>query len=358
MNTDTAPATGVLLMNLGSPDSTEVKDVRSYLTEFLMDKRVIDYPYLLRLLLIKGIIIPRRAPRSAEAYKSVWLPEGSPLVVLTKQLKAALQKETPLPIEIAMRYANPTPKAAFDALQKNFPSLKEVLMIPLYPHYAMSSYETAVEYAEEVYKKGNYSFKISSVKPFYNETEYIDALSDSIAPYLEKDYDQILFSYHGLPQRHMTKADPTHQHCMKVADCCHVPSVAHKTCYRHQCFTTMELVMAKLNIPKEKVGLSFQSRLGQEEWLKPYTAVRLTELPKEGIKKLLVVCPAFVSDCLETLEEMGFEGKESFLESGGEEFTLIPCMNVHPSWVKTVADWVNDFAKGGREMVLEAVQLI
>jgi protoporphyrin/coproporphyrin ferrochelatase len=263
-------------MNLGSPDSTDVKDVKTYLTEFLMDKRVIDYPYLLRLLLIKGIIVPKRAPNSAEAYKSVWLPEGSPLIVLTKQLKEALEKETPLPIEIAMRYANPSPKVAFDNLQKNFPSLKEVLMVPLYPHYAMSSYETAVEYAEEIYRKGNYSFKISSVKPFYNEPEYIDALSDSIAPYLEQDYDQILFSYHGLPQRHMTKADPTHRHCMKVNDCCHVPSVAHKTCYRHQCFTTSEFVAKKLNIPKEKWANSFQSRLGREECFKPYTTVSLT----------------------------------------------------------------------------------
>ncbi len=353
MNINSAPATGIILMNLGSPDSTEVKDVRSYLNEFLMDERVIDYPYLLRLLLVKGIITRFRAPKSAIAYQSVWTPEGSPLIVLTKQLKAALQNETTFPIEIAMRYGNPSPKMAFDKLQQNFPSLKEVLQVPLYPHYAMSSYETAVAYAEEVHKKGNYSFTISNIKPFYNNEAYINALSESIGPYLQQDYDQLLFSYHGLPQRHMTKADETGQHCMKVEDCCHVPSVAHKHCYRHQCFTTMELVIKKLNIPKEKTALSFQSRLGREEWLKPYTAIRLTELPKEGIKKLLVVCPAFVSDCLETLEEMAVEGKEIFLHSGGEAFTLIPCMNLHPSWVKTLGGWVADFAKGEKKMLLK-----
>lgn len=353
MNIESAPTTGVILMNLGSPDSTEVKDVRSYLNEFLMDKRVIDYPYLLRLLLVKGIITRFRAPRSAEAYKSVWTPEGSPLIVLTKQLQAAVQNGTTLPIEIGMRYGNPSPKAAFDKLQKNFPGLKEVLLVPLYPHYAMSSYETAVAYAEEIYRKGNYPFTIANIKPFYNDEQYIDALSESIRPYLNQDYDQLLFSYHGLPQRHMTKADITGQHCMKVEDCCHVPSVAHKTCYRHQCFTTMELVIKKLNIPKEKTALSFQSRLGREEWLKPYTAIRLTELPKEGIKKLLVVCPAFVSDCLETLEEMAVEGKEIFLHNGGEEFTLIPCMNLHPGWVNTLGSWIEGFTKGEKRMLLE-----
>lgn len=353
MNIESAPTTGVILMNLGSPDSTEVKDVRSYLNEFLMDKRVIDYPYLMRVLLVKGIITRFRAPRSAAAYQSVWTAEGSPLIVLTKQLQAALQSKTPLPVEIGMRYGNPSPKAAFDKLQQNFPGLKEVLLVPLYPHYAMSSYETAVAYAEEIYHKGNYPFTIANIKPFYNNEQYVDALSESIRPYLQQEYDQLLFSYHGLPQRHMTKADVTGQHCMKVADCCYVSSAAHKTCYRHQSFTTMELVIKKLNIPKEKTALSFQSRLGREEWLKPYTAIRLTELPKEGVKKLLVVCPAFVSDCLETLEEMAVEGKEIFLHNGGEAFTLIPCMNLHPNWVNTLGSWVEDFAKGEKRMLLE-----
>jgi ferrochelatase len=172
-------------------------------------------------------------------------------------------------------------------------------------------------------------------------------------PFLQQDYDQILFSYHGLPQRHMTKADPTNSHCMKVANCCEVASAAHPTCYRHQCWTTTQMIGKNLNIPKEKIGFSFQSRLGREEWLKPYTALRFEELPKEGVKKLLVVCPAFVSDCLETLEEIAVEGKESFLHSGGESFTFIPCLNTQPLWIKTLATWVKDFSEGKTEMLLQ-----
>lgn len=339
-------------MNLGSPDSTEVKDVRKYLMQFLMDKRVIDYPYLLRLLLVGGIIAPFRAPKSAEAYKSVWTKDGSPLVVLTRQLQLALQSEVEEPVEVAMRYGKPTMNDAFTRLMQKVPALEEVIAIPLYPHYAMSSYETAVEHARTVHKTNRYSFALSFVKPFYEEPNYIHALTESIRPYLQQDYDQVLFSYHGLPQRHMTKADPTHAHCLKVADCCEVASPAHATCYRHQCWTTTQRLVKNLEIPKEKVGFSFQSRLGREEWLKPYTALRLTQLPHEGVKKLIILCPAFVSDCLETLEEIAMEGKESFLHSGGESFTVIPCLNVNPLWIQALATWTKGFAAGKKEMLL------
>lgn len=340
-------------MNLGSPDSTEVKDVRKYLMQFLMDERVIDYPYIFRLLLVGGIIVPFRAPKSAEAYKSVWTKDGSPLIVLTKQLQEALQPKVEEPVEIAMRYGNPTMEYAFDKLTERQPGLEEVIAIPLYPHYAMSSYETAVEYAKEIHKKRKYSFSLSFIKPFYNEPDYIHALTESIKPYLKQEYDQVLFSYHGLPQRHMTKADPTKNHCLKVMNCCEMPSPAHATCYRHQCWTTTQLIVHNLNIPAGKVGFSFQSRLGSEEWLKPYTALRLQELPKEGVKKLIILCPAFVSDCLETLEEIAMEGKETFLHAGGETFTVIPCLNVHPLWVQSLVTWVKDYAEGKMEMVLE-----
>lgn len=333
---------GIILMNLGSPDSTEVKDVHKYLMEFLMDKRVIDYPYLFRLLLIGGIIVPKRAPNSAEAYKKIWTKEGSPLIVITKQLQEALQKEIPDPVVIGMRYGRPGMKEAYDQLLEKDPEIKEVTALPLYPHYAMSSYETAVEHAKTIHKKYNYPFKLSFVEPFYNEVHYIDALAESMRPYLEADYDQILFSYHGLPERHMKKADPTKKHCMQSPDCCTVPSAAHSTCYRHQCFVTTKLIAKSLNIPKEKIGISFQSRLGREEWLKPYTAERLEALPKEGVKKLLVVCPAFVSDCLETLEEIVMEGRDSFMNAGGESYTAIPCLNTHPLWVKAVAHLINE----------------
>jgi ferrochelatase len=342
----------ILLMNLGSPDSTSVKDLRRYLGEFLMDERVIDYPYLARLLLVKGIIVPFRAPKSAKAYRSIWTEQGSPLIVLTKQLQEALRQTVEEPVEIAMRYGNPTPAAAFERLMQQAPGLEEVVAVPLYPHYAMSSYETAVAYAKEVYDKNRYPFRLTFIKPFYQEQAYLDALASSIAPYLEQPYDRILFSYHGVPERHIRKGDLTGTHCLKVPNCCEVDSPAHSQCYRHQCHVTTRLVAEKLGIPAGKWGISFQSRLGREEWLKPYTVKRLEEMPGEGVKKLLVACPAFVSDCLETLEEIAEEGKETFLHAGGESFTMIPCLNVHPQWVKAIAGYIQGIKAGNTEMIL------
>ncbi|MER3470981.1 MAG: ferrochelatase [Chitinophagaceae bacterium] len=346
----------IVLMNLGSPNSTEVKDVKKYLDEFLMDERVIDKPWLFRALLVKGIIVPFRAPKSAEAYKSIWTEKGSPLIIISKQLRDALKKEVEEPVAIAMRYGNPSPKSAFDELLGKNPDLEEVIAVPLYPHYAMSSYETAVEYAKEQHQKGGYQFKLTTIKPYYDNEEYLNALCESIKSFLNDDYDQILFSYHGVPERHILKGDITGQHCLKVPNCCDVPSEAHKYCYRHQCWTTTKLVTERLGIPKDKLGFSFQSRLGRDPWLQPYTAVRLAELPKEGVKKILVVCPAFVSDCLETLEEIAEEGKEIFLHNGGERFEMIPCLNVHPLWVGAIAKWVKEYAAGSQEMVLEEIK--
>ena len=339
-------------MNLGSPDSTSVKDVRRYLNEFLMDGRVIDKPYLLRKVLVSGIIVPFRAPKSAEAYKSIWTPQGSPLIEFTRRLQNALQQYSAGPVEIAMRYGNPSVKSAFDKLQSKINGLEEVLAIPMYPHYAMSSYETAVEYARQVHLKNKYPFKLTFVKPFYNHSYFINALAESIRPYLSEAYDHILFSYHGIPERHVMKTDVTGVHCLKVNNCCNVNSPAHATCYRHQVITTTNLVAEKLNIPAGKFSFSFQSRLGRDEWLKPYTAKRFEEMPSEGIRKLLIVCPAFTSDCLETLEEIAKEGKESFIQSGGESLTLIPCLNTNPLWVETLSNWIKEYERGDREMVL------
>ncbi|MBG9375957.1 ferrochelatase [Panacibacter sp. DH6] len=333
---------GIVLVNLGSPDSTSVKDVRKYLNEFLMDERVIDMPYILRMLLVRGIIVPFRAPKSAEAYRSIWWKEGSPLIVLSKQLQAAVQQNFSAPVEIAMRYGNPSPKDAYDKLMRQVPGLEEVIMLPLYPHYAMSSYETAVVYMEEVHKKFNYPFRLTTIAPYYNNPDYIHALAESIKPYLQQDFDKLLFSYHGIPERHIYKGDITGSHCLKVNDCCHVASPAHQKCYRHQTFVTTELTTAALGLSHQRVEQSFQSRLGRDPWLTPYTAKRLEELPKEGVKKLLVACPAFVSDCLETLEEIAEEGKEIFLHAGGESFTMIPCLNIHPLWVQAVTKWIKE----------------
>jgi protoporphyrin/coproporphyrin ferrochelatase len=343
---------GIILMNLGSPDSTRVPDVRKYLMEFLMDGRVIDYPYLFRKLLVGGIIVPFRAPKSAEAYRTIWTEEGSPLIVWTKKLRDALQVIIEEPVEIAMRYGNPDMKSAYENLLRRQPGLQDVLAIPLYPHYAMSSFETAVEFAKEVYSKNEYSFKLEFVKPYYKEPAYIHALAENIRPYLQQPYDQILFSYHGVPGRHIRKSDPTGSHCLQSEQCCDMASVAHKTCYRHQIFTTTRLVTRQLNIPDSRFAISFQSRLGKG-WLEPFTDIRLEQLPAEGVRKLLILCPAFVSDCLETLEEIAIRGKETFVKAGGETYTMIPCLNTSPLWVQTLADWISAYAAGDGQMVLK-----
>jgi ferrochelatase len=342
-------------MNLGSPDSPSVKDVRKYLDEFLMDERVIDKPWLFRALLVKGIIVPFRSPRSAKAYQSIWTEEGSPLIEISRQLAANLQEEVHEPVTIAMRYGNPTPKDAFDQLVKENPDLEEVVAVPMYPQYAMSSYETAVKYAEEQYKKGGYAFRLTTVKPYFDQEEYIEALVASIRPHLQQSWDHLLFSYHGVPERHILKGDITGEHCLKKVDCCNLPSPAHEFCYRHQCYATTALVTESLGIPPEKWSQSFQSRLGRDPWLQPYTAMRLAELPAQGIKNLLVVCPAFVSDCLETLEEIAVEGKEIFLHAGGNSFEMIPCLNVHPQWVKAIATWLHQLGHGDERMVLPSL---
>lgn len=340
-------------MNLGSPDSTEVKDVKRYLDEFLMDERVIDKPWLLRALLVKAIIVPFRAPKSAAAYRSIWTEDGSPLLTISRDLRNALAASIEEPVAIAMRYGNPSPKAAYDELLAKHPDLEEVVLVPLYPHYAMSSYETAVEYAKEQHTKGGYRFRLTTIKPYYEQEDYLAALCDSIRPYLQADYDRILFSYHGIPERHIRKSDVTGCHCLQVSNCCETPSPAHAYCYRHQCLVTSKRVAETLGIPKEKWEMTFQSRLGRDPWLLPYTAVRLEELPKQEVKKVLVVCPAFVSDCLETLEEMAEEGKEIFLHAGGTSFIAIPCLNVHPLWVAALAKWIGGVAVGETDMILQ-----
>ncbi len=326
---------GIVLINLGSPDSTKVPDVRKYLGQFLMDERVIDKPWLLRALLVKGIIVPFRAPKSAEAYKTIWIKEGSPLIVYTEQLRDALQELVSEPVEISMRYGNPTPEDAYKALLNRVPEIEEVIVLPLYPHYAMSSYETAVEYMKDFYKRKKYPFKLSFIPPFYNDKDYISALSENIRPYLQENYDHLLFSYHGIPERHIRKSDITGCHCLQSENCCETYSPAHDFCYRHQIRTTTKLVAETLQIPADKYSISFQSRLGKG-WLTPFTDFRFQEMPKEGIKNLLVVCPAFVSDCLETLEEIAIRGKEMFLQAGGESFTMIPCLNTIPLWIETI----------------------
>jgi len=317
-----------------------------------MDGRVIDYPWLFRKVLVGGLIVPFRAAKSAEAYETIWTKEGSPLIVLTRQLQKALQAQIDEPVEIAMRYGNPSMEEAYERLLQRMPDLEEVIAVPLYPHYAMASYETAVEYAKEIHRLKKYTFRLNFIKPFYNDPAYLQALSEQIRPYLLQDYDHILFSYHGVPARHIKKTDPTKTHCLQSANCCETPSPAHDRCYRHQCFATTREVVRRLDIPTGKYSNSFQSRLGKG-WLEPFTDIRLEEMPKEGIKKLLILCPAFVSDCLETLEEIAMRGKETFIGAGGEAYTMIPCLNTNPLWVDALTGWVREIGEGNGRMLLD-----
>jgi protoporphyrin/coproporphyrin ferrochelatase len=341
---------GIILMNLGSPDSTQVKDVKKYLDEFLMDRRVIDTHWLIRLILVRLLITPRRAVQSAHAYQNIWTKEGSPLIVISGQLKKALQGILEEPVELAMRYGDPSPGKAFEKLIEKEPDLREVILLPLYPQYAFSSFESAAEFAKEIFRKKKYPFRLTTLKPFYHNPDYLQTLASHIEPFLKEPYDHILFSFHGIPERHLRKWPATRNHCLRSSDCCEGESPAHAFCYRHQCLRTTKWVRDRLRIPTDKCSYSFQSRLGKDPWLKPYTDFRLTEMPGEGIKKLLIVCPAFVSDCLETLEEIAIRGKMSFLHSGGESFAMIPCLNTDPLWVKSIAKWIGEYKSGNSQL--------
>jgi len=334
---------GVLLVNLGSPDSTSVPDVRKYLREFLMDGRVLDSSWPVRWCVVNLAILPKRPAESAEAYEKVWTPEGSPLVVTSRHVQNELQKRLgdEFVVGLAMRYQNPSIESALRELKSK--GVAELLVFPLFPHYAMSSFETAVVRVQELAASIAPGMRLKIAAPFYQDPDFIAALVASASDQLATDYDHLLFSFHGLPERHLRKSDPTGAHCLKTPNCCETPSVAHQTCYRAQCFATVRAFVKLAGIPPAKVSVSFQSRLGRDPWLQPYTDAVLEQLPQSGVKKLLVICPAFVADCLETLEEIAMRGRESFLEAGGETFAAIPCVNEHPRWHEALEKMVRSY---------------
>ena len=332
---------GVLLVNLGSPDSPSVPDVRRYLREFLMDGRVLDVNWLLRFCIVHFAILPSRPKHSAEAYHAIWTPAGSPLVVTSRNVQAKLQGRVSVPVELAMRYQNPSIPDAVRSLARK--GADEVLLIALFPHYAMSSFETAVERVREVAKALAPQMRLQVQAPYFEEPGYIGALAGSAAEYLQRPYDHLLFSFHGVPERHLRKSDPTGRHCLSGPNCCTTPSPAHATCYRAQCFRTVAAFVKQAGVPEGKYSIAFQSRLGRDPWLKPYADQELARLAERGVKKLLVICPAFVSDCLETIEEIGMRGRETFLEAGGTDFALIPCLNEHPLWLEALEKMVGRF---------------
>jgi len=338
----------VILLNLGSPDSTAVADVRAYLQEFLLDERVINKSPLVRNFVVKCFILPTRPQQSAKAYQKIWTDEGSPLVVTTQKQQKRLQAAVDCHVEIGMRYGNPSTEDAVKNLQAA--GITRLLIFPLYPHYAMSSYETAVVRLMEALAEHAPAIQTTLVQPYYQDPDYIDALVERSLPYLKNDFDKLLFSFHGIPESHLRQSDPSHAHCLTTPDCCNTCHPAHATCYRHQCMTTAHLFKAKAGIPDDKFMVSFQSRLGREPWLTPYTDKVIEDLAAKGVKNLKVICPAFISDCLETLEEIAQEGKEIFMDAGGETYQQIPCLNDHPVWIKymqrQVEDWLTQHNSG------------
>ncbi|WOC52663.1 ferrochelatase [Bergeyella porcorum] len=326
---------GILLVNLGSPKSTSVEDVKEYLDEFLMDEKVIDYRWFFRALLVRGIILKTRPQKSAEAYKTVWTDEGSPLIVITQKIQQKLQQLVDIPVEIGMRYAEPSIQSGIQKLVNQ--GVTDIVLFPLYPQYAMSTTETVVDKAEEVRKRFFPEVNIKYIPPFYNRDLYIDCLAESIREKLPEQFDALQFSYHGVPERHIYKTDKSKTCRLDNETCNHSTNELHnQLCYRHQCYKTTELVAEKLGLPKEKVLVTFQSRLGKDKWIEPYTDETLEQLPQRGVKNLAIVCPAFVSDCLETLEEIAEEGKEEFLHAGGEQFHYLPCLNDEDRWIQVV----------------------
>ncbi|HUJ44791.1 MAG TPA: ferrochelatase [Opitutaceae bacterium] len=328
------PQRAVLLVNLGSPDAAAVAAVRRYLAEFLGDERVLDAPpQPLRWLLLHGLILRTRPPKSAHAYARIWTPEGSPLIVASRsvQRKLAAALGPDLPVALAMRYGRPSVASVIAQLAAG--GVEEALLIPQYPHYAMSSWETVVVKVREEAGRLAPRLRLATVQPFYADADYIEALFASVCPYLARPYDHLLFSYHGLPVRHLRQADSSGAHCLVVPDCCNTCSPAHATCYKAQVTRTTQALARRASLDPARYSLSFQSRLVGEPWLQPYTDVEFLRLAAEGRKRLLVITPTFVADCLETLEEIRLTGRDAFLQAGGETFQHIPCLNDHPAYI-------------------------
>lgn len=322
----------VLLVNLGSPDSPSVAHVRKYLQQFLMDGHVIDAPYPIRWIIVHLFVLPFRPKRSAEAYHKIWTKEGSPLLVFTKRFAERLQKVSKQRIYWAMRYGHPSIGSVLTLMRDA--GHKQVLLAPLYPHYALSTTVTVTEEAR--LHAQDLGLALSVLPPFYESSAHRNALVRQVRK-AAGSHDYVLFSYHGLPVSHIRKADATGAHCLKNTNCCVVHSPAHATCYRHQVIETTNTVARGAGLALDRFGFAFQSRLGRAEWLAPNTADFVADLARKGIRRLAVIAPAFVADNLETLEEIDMQISEAFIAAGGQKFTYLPCLNDNASWVRGFA---------------------
>ena len=321
---------GILLINLGSPKKLDLNSVKSYLKEFLSDDLVIDLPKTIQKLLVNLIILPVRSKNTLEAYSSIWTKEGSPLIVNTKSIADALADESQIPVSFAMRYQEPSISKAIEELCNQ--GCNDIKVLPLYPHYAMATSLTTINEVKDIVAREYPHIEVSFINSFHDGDGYINSLADKISQYFTDEFDYLLFSYHGIPERHIRKTDPTQSHCLQNSNCCSIDSSAKPFCYKAQVLETSRLCAEKLKLDNSRWGVSFQSRIGPG-WLKPFSDITLKELPGKGKKKIAVVCPSFVADNLETLEEMEIRGRKTFMDAGGNNFTYIPCLNSDESWI-------------------------
>ncbi len=328
---------GVLLVNLGTPDSPSTADVRKYLSEFLMDGRVIDINPILRALLVKGIIVPFRGPKSAKLYKEIWSDEtGSPLMYYSLIQKDLLQKRLgdDYQVELAMRYQSPSIESALNKLKDA--GVSSIKVLPMFPHYASASTGSVLDKVMELVRKWQTIPNIFFINSFHDNEGMIATFAENGKKYHPENFDHILFSFHGLPERQLKKSDHSQQHCLQVKNCCEILNENNKFCYSAQCHDTARLIAKKLDLPKEKYTVCFQSRLGKDPWVQPYTSEVIKDLAQKGIKRLLVFCPAFVADCLETVYEVTVEYGDEFKKLGGQEVQLVESLNGHPLWIEAL----------------------
>lgn len=334
---------GVLLLNLGTPDSTETADVRRYLREFLSDPRVVDINPIGRWLLLNLVILPFRPARSAEAYRTIWTDRGSPLLVYGQDLAEHLQEKLGdgYRVELGMRYGSPSIASALERLVAQ--DLDRIVVAPLFPQYSSAASGSALDRVFELAGKLWNVPPLSSLAPFYDHPGFIKAFAAVARPVLDGFRpDHVLMSYHGLPERQVQKSDPTGEHCLVKEDCCAQMCTANRYCYRAHCFETSRQLAQALELAPDQHSVSFQSRLGRQPWIQPYTDEMLPQLYEAGVRRLAIMCPAFVADCLETLEEIGIRAKEDWEALGGEALELVPSLNIHPTWVDALAEMVRD----------------
>ena len=317
--------TGILLINLGSPKKLTKKSVREYLKVFLSDDYVLDLPKILQQIILRVFILPFRPKKTLEAYELIWTPEGSPLIISTESIANKLSLKTGWDVDYAMRYEDPSIENAL----LNFKSkgIYKIIVISLYPHNAMATTITTEIETRIVANKLSEDFELVFTKPFFDNEIYINAIAKTIKPCIEKaSFDKIVFSYHGIPKRQAKKTDETGEHCFSDGNCCEIVGDGSKDCYRSHTRIASDLTAKKLGLSDDQWEVAYQSRLGPG-WLTPFTDKRLAELPEEGKKNIAVLCPSFISDCLETLEEIDIRGRKTFFDAGGKNMTYIPCLN-------------------------------